>query len=110
VGWDALELNDPDGAWTAGNPAEIFDQLLERVVVHRPEWQRRAACRGMGPDVFFLGQGGDPGPARAVCDRCPVAVECLDFSVAQGVDLQGIWAGVGQKGRLPLRRSVRRSA
>ena len=48
----------------------------------RPAWEARAACRGMGTDLFFPKLGDDVDPARAICARCEVGRECLDYIMA----------------------------
>ena len=76
------------------DPAELVAaeiDLLELVRAGRPVWQRTAACRGMGSDVFFLVRGTPAVAARAICAGCPVAVECADF--ARVTASVGVWAG-----------------
>jgi hypothetical protein len=55
---------------------------LEEFVGPRPAWQAHAACRGMGVDLFFPKVGEDVDPARAICARCAVRQECLDYILA----------------------------
>lgn len=68
-----------------------------------------AACRGLGPDLFFPEAG--PGldnhgtEAKAVCVECPVRVECLDEAVRNGE--LGIWGGVGYDRREGVARVFR---
>jgi WhiB family transcriptional regulator, redox-sensing transcriptional regulator len=71
----------------------------------RPEWHRRAACRGMGPAMFFPGKGHMPTQAIAVCSVCTVVVECR---AAVGVDPEtpGVWGGTTVKQRRQLRRDA----
>lgn len=64
----------------------------------RPAWQRRAACRGMGPELFFSPEEDLAAAARAVCRICPVAIECRDFGEREPV---GIWGG---EERRPVKR------
>ena len=51
-------------------------------------WAAHAACIGAG-DVMF---GDDPVPAKAICRRCPVKAQCLDFAL-DGDILDGVWGG-----------------
>lgn len=53
------------------------------------DWMDRAACIGMDTELFFPDPGGNPNPALAVCRRCPVTVECLEF----GQKLARRWGG-----------------
>lgn len=65
------------------------------------EWQERAACKGS--DLDFI----DPplkgrGELLAVCEGCPVVVECFKFAISDR-DNSGVWGGVwlqeGMQGR-----------
>ncbi len=68
-------------------------------------WRRRAACIGEDPAVFFPEPGRvstDIVAARAVCARCPVRVECLEYAlVAEDI---GIWGGTTPPQRAAIRR------
>ena len=55
-------------------------------------WRCTAACRGLGPTLFY-----DPTPtaitaAKRICAGCPVAVECAAYAVA-GREAFGVWGG-----------------
>jgi Transcription factor WhiB len=41
-------------------------------------WMDRAACRTQDPDLWFEKEGV---AARGVCNRCPVAAECLGYAL-----------------------------
>lgn len=54
-------------------------------------WREEAACRGLGPEVFF---DSDRWPdAREVCRRCPVWDACRDHAVGTN-EPAGIWGGL----------------
>jgi WhiB family redox-sensing transcriptional regulator len=64
-------------------------------------WKLDAACRGENPDLFFHPEGENPRSplgkmrdkaARAICAKCEVQVECLDYRNANG-DRYGVWGG-----------------
>ncbi len=72
------------------------------------EWRNHALCRDTSPELFF--PVGTTGPAlsqiseaKAVCDQCTVAVECLEFALATNQD-SGIWGGTSEEDRRVLRR------
>lgn len=48
------------------------------------DWRHEAACIGVNPETFFP-HVGHPGvttaDARAICKRCPVVAECLQFAL-----------------------------
>lgn len=65
-----------------------------------PAWMLQAACRGMDPALFFPPRGGNEQcrEALAVCDRCPVRAECLDYALSEP-SLVGIWGGASDRAR-----------
>lgn len=70
------------------------------------DWRARAACRGMGPTLFYADGKEDQWvapAARRVCAGCPVADECLDAALAQREEF-GVWAGTTPRQRQIIRR------
>jgi WhiB family redox-sensing transcriptional regulator len=81
------------------------DALL--AAIHRPAWMADAACRGMGPDLFFGERGWSSAPAKQVCASCPVRQPCLDYALELGdLDAQGLWGGTSQRERRAMRRDT----
>lgn len=65
------------------------EPLLEEI----DDWRDDAACLGDDrPDDWFLEHGSDVGRALAICDRCPVRIDCLAFAIAHR-ETSGIWGG-----------------
>ncbi|MBC2864756.1 WhiB family transcriptional regulator [Streptomyces mexicanus] len=71
-------------------------------------WRYRAACREEDPDLFF--PIGSTGPAlhqteraKAVCRRCPVQEECLQWALETD-QTSGVWGGTSETERRGLRR------
>ena len=71
----------------------------------RPEWMRRAACRGM-TDVMYPGRHDDTRIPIAICSTCPVQTECLDHAITNR-EKHGIWGALPEKQRRRLRRAHR---
>jgi WhiB family redox-sensing transcriptional regulator len=73
-------------------------------LLRRPEWHRRAACRGVGSGGFVVVQGGQyDDQARRLCGGCPVRQECLETALADP-DLTGMWGGTTPVERRQMRR------
>jgi WhiB family redox-sensing transcriptional regulator len=90
----------------SGEQADPFAWLAS--LTRRPEWHADAACRGHSPSTFVLGRGANAAVmdrARAICDRCTVSEQCLDFALADP-DAVGIWAGTTGAERRLLRRDA----
>jgi WhiB family redox-sensing transcriptional regulator len=76
------------------------------------DWRHEAACRDEDPELFF--PIGTTGPAlhqideaKAVCRRCTVNTDCLDWALETGQDA-GVWGGLSEDERRALkRRSLR---
>lgn len=63
-------------------------------------WHERAACSGHDPELFYGPEGerarvreARERRAKAVCARCPVDAECLDYALSTG-QKGGIWGGM----------------
>jgi WhiB family transcriptional regulator, redox-sensing transcriptional regulator len=74
-------------------------------------WQHLAACRGEDAAYFFAPnyferrseKNGREAVAKALCSRCPVRVDCLEYalSVREG---HGIWGGMNEMERRAILR------
>jgi WhiB family redox-sensing transcriptional regulator len=80
-------------------------------------WFDRAACKGMDTAIFFPGRGQPVTQAVAVCRRCEVANQCLDYCLTQprpdGISTTpGIWGGTTsyQRDKLGVRAEWRKTA
>jgi WhiB family redox-sensing transcriptional regulator len=82
------------------------------------EWREIAACRDVDPELFF---GIKDSPvatspfarerkAIAVCNRCPVHRQCLDWAISAGEVKHGVIGGLRAAERAALRRSDRQAA
>jgi WhiB family redox-sensing transcriptional regulator len=63
-------------------------------------WAEQAACKGKR-HIFYPGAGQDQAHAKAICARCPVQEECLDYAVEH--EPHGIWGGASQRERRRIR-------
>lgn len=83
-----------------------------RISLSITDWQLRAACIGLPSEMFFA-ERGTRGPdshdnesglgGLAYCRRCPVAQECLDFAVANRIEI-GVFGGLTSKQRIRRRK------
>jgi len=76
-------------------------------------WRQQAACFGHDPEMFFPIGLNDVNPeALAICQGCPVRLQCLDHAI-QNNYATGIWGGerfsIGRKDRA-IRERNRRTA
>lgn len=81
---------------------------LPTLTLDEPQaWRQQAPCgRPEVPNYLFFPARGDTETlerARAVCARCPVHTECLDFALATH-QMFGVWAGTSEKQRRQMRR------
>lgn len=77
----------------------------------RQEWIQQAACADEDPELFFpVGTSGpaerDQEAAKGVCERCPVARQCLTYAVRTG-QMAGVWGGKDENELAALRRRRR---
>lgn len=77
------------------------------------DWRHFAACREEDPELFFP-VGTSPAAldqtaeAKAVCHRCPVMDQCLQWALAANQEV-GIWGGLDEGERRAMRRRAVRS-
>jgi WhiB family redox-sensing transcriptional regulator len=77
-------------------------------------WRTDAACGDADPAIFFpVGSTGAAletvAEAKAICEVCPVAQECLIFAVTTNQEY-GVWGGLDEEERREVRRSWRRAS
>ena len=90
----------------SGEQSDPFAWLAE--LTRRPWWHSEAACRSHGPAAFIIGKGANAATmdrARAICSKCPVTVQCLDYALADP-DTVGIWAGTTGRQRRQMRSEL----
>jgi WhiB family redox-sensing transcriptional regulator len=68
------------------------------------DWQHKANCMGVDPDLFFPERGASTREAKEVCRGCVVREDCLEFALANGEKF-GIWGGLSERERRRLRRA-----
>ena len=112
VGADASVVTDLTQVSVAslGSGGRGFDDLFELLASITPAWHADALCQEY-PDVnFFPTRPGQAGRAKAVCARCLVASECLEWALGEPSWLTGVWGGTTPTDRRKLRRKVRSAA
>ncbi|MBK5228106.1 MAG: WhiB family transcriptional regulator [Actinobacteria bacterium] len=67
------------------------------------DWQERARCHEVEPEIFFPERGGSSKAARSVCSQCTVREECLEYAL-NNKEQFGIWGGTSERERRRLRR------
>lgn len=99
--WDGKEvMNMASEANRTSSLARLFRAEPEN------DWRRLAACKGVDPELFF---SSDDLPdkrerieresaAKAICLRCTVRTDCLDYAVTAG-ERYGIWGGLNAQER-----------
>lgn len=64
------------------------------------DWRHRAKCRDEDSELFFPVGYGEPAKrqteqAKAVCRRCPVAGDCLQWALDHHQE-HGVWGGLSE--------------
>lgn len=64
-----------------------------------------AACQGVETSVFFPVSDTFAGDAKAICETCPVAEQCLEYAI-ETHQADGVWGGLTavERHRLVRRR------
>jgi WhiB family redox-sensing transcriptional regulator len=63
------------------------------------DWQARALCAQVDPELWFPEAGNTSTYAKRICQRCPVRDQCLAAALAQH-EQHGIWGGLNYYERL----------
>jgi WhiB family redox-sensing transcriptional regulator len=76
-------------------------------------WRHNAVCREEDPELFFpIGNTGSAllqiEEAKAVCRRCPVMDQCLQWALESGEET-GVWGGLSEDERRAMRRRAARN-
>lgn len=66
------------------------------------EWQARALCAQVDPELFHPEIGRTCRDARRVCEACEVRSECLAYALAVP-ETDGVWGGLTYRERRKLR-------
>ncbi|WP_419865383.1 WhiB family transcriptional regulator [Candidatus Poriferisodalis sp.] len=77
--------------------------LNQLIALSREAWRASAACKDVDTNIFFIGPGKSPDAALAICNRCEVKDECLQFALDNEEDF-GIWGGLNADQRKQLRK------
>lgn len=97
---DTTPSGPPLSHWTRADAGECADVSI---LGERPSWERKAACRGKGCNLWFTSSTEDLEAARAVCEPCSVRRECLAYALSDRT-LEGIWAGTTEADRRRMRK------
>lgn len=83
--------------------------LLETLDPDDTRWLPEGACYRQGnTGIFYIEQGGDPKPGKAMCLDCPVVHNCLAvavFTQTSAVD-HGTWGNTTPRERRKIRRAL----
>jgi hypothetical protein len=72
-----------------------------RLVINPEPWVEQALCAQTDPELFFPEKGGSALPAKAICRRCPVTEQCLDYALTHR-ERHGVWGGMSERERRAL--------
>jgi WhiB family redox-sensing transcriptional regulator len=81
---------------------QVDPQVIDAPETH--DWWQDAECLHYSGIVdFFPARGESAREAKAVCGRCPVRTDCLEYAL-QWEPLCGVWGGLSERERRQLRR------
>lgn len=67
------------------------------------DWRQRAACSTPQADLFFPDSTVGTGPAKAICQLCPVAEQCGQWALDTRQEF-GVFGGLDERERRALLR------
>ena len=91
-------MKRPIPLYEARRVLDVTLPLTEIIDAVALTWQDRGLCAQADPEAFFPEKGGSTREAKAVCSRCPVTAECLEYALAHD-ERFGIWGGMSERER-----------
>ena len=79
------------------------DLKVADLLGNAPEWHERALCPQTDPERFFPEKGSSTRDAKAICSRCEVRTECLEYALKTDTRF-GVWGGLSERERRQLKR------
>jgi WhiB family redox-sensing transcriptional regulator len=105
--------------WSPGAVGPVL-RLIDEEPYEGPDgepgnWRDLALCAEVDGELWFPEKGGSTREAKAVCSRCRVAGECLEYAMdvesRPWVDYRyGVYGGLAPKARARLQRERDRQA
>jgi WhiB family redox-sensing transcriptional regulator len=95
-----------------GRISQLVENRLPAPIAENYEWQSKAVCRNVDPEIFFLPDNSRMGDrtrrinaAKEICKTCPVISECLAYAL-DIKETYGIYGGMSEeeRRRILLRR------
>jgi WhiB family transcriptional regulator, redox-sensing transcriptional regulator len=87
----------------------VLEEVTLMTALTMATWRKRAACRGIDPEMFFPVTDEDAEEAKAICATCPVREACLEYALAHR-EREGVWGGATERERRRIIRHRRKSA
>jgi WhiB family redox-sensing transcriptional regulator len=87
----------------------VLEEVTVMTALLTASWRKRAACRGIDPEVFYPVSDEDGEEAKAICAMCPVRQACLEHALAHR-EREGVWGGTTERERRRIHRQRRKSA
>lgn len=78
------------------------------MIVTPEPWMKQSACRDADPELFFPIRGDNNVEAKAICRRCEVRAECLEYATHTRQQW-GTWGGLSAEERTGKHKNRRAS-
>lgn len=72
-------------------------------------WTDQGSCAEVDGDLWFPGRGGSVREPKAICRKCPVRAECLEYAL-ENDERFGIYGGLSPRERRDLKRQREEAA
>src|SRR5688572_16820431 len=74
-----------------------------------PAWQKGGLCREHPSVSWFPERGESAAPAKAICRRCTVRNDCLNYALSLEGRVEGVWGATSPRERRRINKIVSRS-
>lgn len=79
----------------------VLNELLGTI----PAWVEDGLCGQTDPELFFPINGVNATEPKAVCARCPVRSDCLEYAL-ENDERFGVWGGLSERERRDLKKTT----
>lgn len=80
-----------------------YDECIPGFFDQDENWQARALCLQIDPEIFFPEKGGSTREPKKICASCEVRDDCLTYALEHD-ERFGVWGGLSERERRRLKR------
>lgn len=86
--------------------APLLQIVMQPADLAELEWQDKALCAQVDPEIFYPDKGGSTRNPKRICAMCEVREPCLEYALThEDAGRFGIWGGTSERERRLIKAS-----